>query len=337
MTLTLLPEWYPQEYVIITWPHEFSSWYPQYNQIQKTYTNLAVIIANLDKLVILAYSNDHSKQILKTLESSKANIANIEIKIIKTNDTWIRDYGPISCQQNNTTKYLEFIFNGYGNKYSHQYDNCVPQEMLQLELINNLLSYNIILEGGSIDTDGNGTLLTTKPCLLNPNRNCLPLEILEQKLKDIFNLKQIYWLENTYLAGDDTDGHIDNFARFIDPNTIFYSRCQNTDDEHYKTSMKLEKQLINITNSKDKLYDLIPIPFPTPIIIDNKRTPASYLNFLITNNSIIIPSFNSKLDDTVKNIFSQYFKNRAISFVDCRILIQQGGGIHCSTIQIAKK
>ena len=336
MKLTLLPEWYPQKYILITWPHKYSDRYNSYNQIQLTYIELVTTISQLDKIIILAHSKEHQEEIIKQLEPGEANLTNIELKIIQTNDTWIRDYAPLSCLDNKKLTFIEFTFNGYGNKYPFNYDNRVPQKLLEQDLISTLVTEELILEGGSIETDGKGTLLTTTSCLLNPNRNDISKTTLEKKLKQVFAIEKIYWIENTYLAGDDTDGHIDNFVRFIDPTTIFYAKCQDQNDEHYNNYLQIEEQLKYITNSQEQKYTLVPIPTPPPILKNNRRLPASYLNFLITNNSIIVPSFSINLDIQVKNIFNKYCKNKTISMVDCCTLIQQGGGIHCSTMQLAK-
>jgi len=333
MKYNLLPEWHPQELILLVWPHHHSDWKHIYSDVNQTYLMLAKNLANTEKVLIVAYSKEHINQITKDLISCKTNLENIEFTQIQTNDTWIRDYGPLSCELGNKISLLNFQFNGYGEKYVFDLDNQVSKKLSDNGLLDNMLDINLILEGGSIETNGAGTILTTTNCLLDHSRNNQSKEQISSIIKSNLICNEIIWLEHCNLIGDDTDGHIDNFVRFINTETVFYLSCDEKSDPHYDSLLLLKDQLHYSALSS---YNLVPIPMPSPIEYEGERLPASYLNFLITNNCIIVPSFNDVKDSAIMEIFSEYEKNLKLIPIDSRVLIRQGGGIHCSTMQIAK-
>jgi len=254
------------------------------------------------------------------------------------NDTWTRDYGALSIECNSANKLLDFKFNGWGGKFEASLDNGVNRYLKSRGFFGaaELKSYEIELEGGAIDSDGAGTILTTKSCLLNKNRNgSLSQNEAEEILSSKLGAKRVLWVENSYLDGDDTDGHIDMLARFVSPDTIAYIKCEDSADIHYKSLQELEKELKSFKQADGKAYNLVSLPFTEPKYKDNERLPASYANFLITNKALLFPTYQSPKDKLAYEIFKKLFPNREVIPIPCLKLIEQGGSLHCSTMQIS--
>jgi len=257
---------------------------------------------------------------------------------IPTNDTWTRDYGYISIIEDNEVKLLDFTFDGWGNKFEASLDNSVNKILHQKGYLGTtpLESIDFVLEGGSIDSNGDGVVLSTTKCLCNPNRNggLNKIEI-EKRLQNYLGVQKVLWLDYGYLAGDDTDSHIDTLARFVSADTIVYTQCLDKDDEHYIELKKMEEQLQTFKTIDNKSYNLIPIPLPTAKFDkENNRLPATYANFLITNDALIYPTYSVSEDKTAHSIFKELFPTKEIIPIECSRLIEQGGSLHCSTMQI---
>jgi len=196
---------------------------------------------------------------------------------------------------------------------------------------------DFVLEGGSIESDGEGTILSTSACLCNTNRNNgLSKQEIEELLHTYLGAKRVLWLDHGYLAGDDTDSHIDTLARFANKDTIAYVKCNDKDDEHFEALQKMEAQLKKFKTKEGKSYRLIALPMTDAIYNEEgQRLPATYANFLITNDALIYPTYGDKNDSTAGEIFKVLFPNREIIPINCLKLIEQGGSLHCSTMQIA--
>jgi agmatine deiminase len=258
---------------------------------------------------------------------------------IPTNDTWIRDYGYISIKENDKVKLLDFTFDGWGGKFEASLDNAVNTALHKKGYLGTtpLEHIDLVLEGGSLESDGEGTILTTSECLCNPNRNGgLSKQEIEEKLRTYLGTQRVLWLDHGYLSGDDTDSHIDTLARFVNKTTIMYVKCEDKEDEHYEALQKMEKQLQGFTTVNGQPYTLVPLPMCEAKYNDEqKRLPATYANFLITNDALIYPTYDDKSDTKVGEIFKEVFPDREIIPVNCLKLIEQGGSLHCSTMQIA--
>lgn len=337
-SFTLPAEWEKQSGVLITWPHEHSDWSGNLVSIENLYIDLSKAISQHEKLLIIAYDDalkDHIEHLL-----SKHHIAlfQVIITIEKTNDTWTRDYGPISLSANGDNRLLDFQFNGWGNKYPANLDNQLTQRLLQKQILLPLASQkqHFTLEGGSIESDGAGTLLTTTSCLLESARNpTLSKHDIECLLIKKLGMKKVLWLNHGYLAGDDTDSHIDVLARFTDKQTIVYVKCNDPEDEHYDSSCLMEAELTAFTNAQDEPYRLISLPFPNAIYDeDNRRLPASYANFLIINNAVLVPTYDDAQDEITLSILQQCFQDRKIIAIPFNAAIQQNGSLHCLTMQL---
>ena len=331
-------EWERQRVVLMSFPHEDSDWNDLNDPVSlvdatSVHIRIAQSIAYSEPVYILCKNKE---QITKHF-CNKQNMTFIEMP---TNDTWIRDYGYISIKENNQTKLLDFTFDGWGGKFDASLDNSVNKTLhakgymapFELEQI------DFVLEGGSIESDGEGTILSTSKCLCHPNRNGgLSKDAIEERLNKYLGVKRVLWLDYGYLEGDDTDGHIDTLARFVNPETIVYVKCYDKDDNHYSELSKMEKQLQSFTTIEGKPYKLIALPMPKPILDkDGNRLPATYANFLITNKALLYPTYNDKENDAkIGEIFKALFEDKEIIPIDARKLIEQGGSLHCATMQVA--
>lgn len=325
-------EWHPQSYIQLTWPHSGTDWNYMLDDVEACFLNLAREIASRQPLLLVA---PEYPEILKGLDC-KDNIHFIECP---TNDTWARDHGFITLLQNDGTPLLlDFCFNGWGMKFAANKDNLINTRAYQSKLLNGeyINCRNFVLEGGSIESDGQGTLLTTSTCLLAPNRNdTMDRSELETYLKERFNLQQILWLDHGFLAGDDTDSHVDTLARLCPDNTIVYVQCTDSSDEHYKELQLMEEQLKTFRTLEGKLFRLLPLPMAEAVYDEEgERLPATYANFLIMNKAVLYPTYNQPGNDQLAaNVLSQAFPDREIVGIDCRALIQQHGSLHCVTMQ----
>ncbi len=333
MEKRLKAEWEKHKLILIAFPHENTDWTKggKLEEALVPFLKISQAVSYSQSVYILC----KNRKDIEKLFCSKKNITFIETDF---NDTWTRDYGALSLETENGMKLLDFQFNGWGGKFKADLDNKVNKTLHKKGYfgITPLETINYVLEGGSIDTDGEGTLLTTSKCLCNPNRNGeKSKKDVEKKLKEHFGTKKVLWLENGYLEGDDTDSHIDTLCRFVSKDTIVYQSCEDNRDIHFKTLSEMERELKKFKTADGKKYNLIPLPLPEPKFgASGDRLPATYANFLITNHSVIYPTYRDKSDKKVGAILKTVFKNREIIPIDSLKLIEQGGSIHCSTMQI---
>ena len=336
--MTTMPaEWEKQQCVLISFPHEETDWYNPHNKADlqsslSPFIRIAQAIAYKEAVYIIC--KDKNK--ISSMFCSTRNMTFIEIA---TNDTWIRDYGYLSIKEDGEKKLLDFTFDGWGRKFEASLDNSVNTALHKKGYMGttSLESIDFVLEGGSIESDGEGTILTTSTCLCHPNRNGgLSKNDVEIKLKEILGAQRILWLDHGYLAGDDTDSHVDTLARFVNKTTITYLKCDNTEDEHYESLKKMETQLQSFKTKESRPYTLIPLPMTNAIYDDEKkRLPATYANFLITNGALIYPTYSDKNDKVVHAVFVELFPDKEIIPINCLKLIEQGGSLHCSTMQVS--
>lgn len=321
--IRLPAEWETQSFVQISLPHKESDWGEYLDESLECVETIVKEISKKERCVLICNSLDEVDERFK-------NIKNLELFESKINDTWCRDYGGISIFQENKIKILNFGFNGWGLKFASNYDNNITLRMKEREIFDGIEveTKDIILEGGSIDSNGSGTILTTSKCLLESNRNPhLTKDEIESKLKEYFGLNRVIWLDYGYLAGDDTDSHIDTLARFVDENTIVYVKCYDESDEHFYELNEMEKEL------KNTGFNLVPLPLPKAKYFDDERLPATYVNFLIINGAVLLPIYGDENDESVIKIFQELFSDREIIPINCEILIRQHGSLHCMSMQ----
>jgi len=330
-------EWEKQRVVLMSFPHEETDWHNTDNEADleaslSPFIRIAQAIAYGQAVYIIC--KDKTK--ISDMFCSTRNITFIEIP---TNDTWIRDYGYISIKEDDQIKLLDFTFDGWGGKFEASLDNSVNMALHQKGYmgITPLEKIDFVLEGGSIESDGEGTLLSTSACLCNPNRNSgLSKQEIEENLHAYLGAERVLWLDHGYLAGDDTDSHIDTLARFVNTETIVYVKCEDKEEEHFEALQKMEAQLKEFKTKEGKPYKLIALPMTDAIYNkEKKRLPATYANFLITNDALIYPTYSDKNDTKTGAIFKEVFPDKEIIPINCLKLIEQGGSLHCSTMQIA--
>jgi agmatine deiminase len=338
MTNTRLPaEWEPQDAILLAWPHKNTAWAGLLEDSVQLYEALVSVICDYADVVI-AIPEDEIEHVRARLDAMEIPLEYVYFYPVEYNDTWTRDYGPITVQTDEGMKLLNFTFSGWGGKFPSNLDNHSTQALYDIDAFPaaEIEAVDFVLEGGSIESDGQGTLLTTSSCLLNKNRNPhLSKNEIEQKLKATFNARKINWLDSGYLAGDDTDGHIDVLARICPNNTIVYTACDDELDEHYLSLKKMEKELENLTNADGQTYRLLPLPWPGAKFSDtDSRLPATYANFLIVNEAVLVPIYDSLSDEDALEVISQAFPGYEIFGIPCLTLIERGGSLHCITMQL---
>jgi agmatine/peptidylarginine deiminase len=326
-------EWASQSAVLMTWPHADTDWKYILDEVVTCFVSIAKEIIKREKLIIVCRSVEEVKKALGEVDYSR-----IIFREIFSNDTWARDHGAISIYVHDIPYLLDFTFNGWGLKFPANYDNQITNQLFESKIFSPETIYSnmlhMVLEGGSIESDGEGTIMTTSNCLLSVNRN-------DYKSKDeisdyfsmIFGAKRILWLNHGYLAGDDTDSHIDTLARFCDPETIAYVQCTDPNDEHFEELSRMENELRKFKTAEGKPYRLIPLPMAEAVYFEGERLPATYANFLIINEAVLLPFYNSPLDEIAKQQLQTVFPNREIIGIDCCPLIKQHGSLHCVTMQ----
>lgn len=326
-------EWHPQSAVQLTWPHADSDWAPILEEVIPCFVAIAKAIIERQKLLIVCPSEDDVRAQLGDVDYDRVLFREME-----TNDTWARDHGGISVFDDGQPVVYDFVFNGWGLKFAANWDNLITRTLcIQDTFAGDVLPINMqpfVLEGGSIESDGKGTMLTTVECLASVNRNeYLQKEELEHYLKDVFGLDRILWLENGYLAGDDTDSHVDTLARFCSEDTIAYVQCTDEADEHYTELQAMQKELEAFTQADGKPYRLIALPMADVVEWEGERLPATYANFLIINGAVLLPFYNSPKDEVARQALQVAFPDREIVGINCLPLIKQHGSLHCVTMQ----
>ncbi len=327
----LPPEWQKQRAVLMAFPHKNSDWNSDLNSALVPFIRIAQAIAYKTPVYIVCDNKDD----ISGLFCSTRNMSFIEIP---TNDTWIRDFGYISVVENGEVKLLDFMFDAWGGKFEASLDNEVNRVLHKKGYmgITPLESIEFVLEGGAIESDGLGSIMTTTACLCNANRNGgLSKDEVEEKLAEYLGAKRVLWLDHGYLVGDDTDSHIDTLARFVSSDTIAYVQCLDEKDEHYVELQKMEEQLKGFRTFEGKAYNLVPLPMPTAKYDEEgNRLPATYANFLITNGALVYPTYSVPEDKVAHEIFKILFVDKEIIPIECSRLIEEGGSLHCSTMQI---
>lgn len=336
--LRLPAEWESFGAVLLSWPHKDSDWNYMLDEVTKCYINIVEAITTETNVIIIAPDIEIPQKQLSHINQSL-----ISFYEIPTNDTWARDFGVITtCNDNGNFILNDFQFNGWGLKFASNKDNLITRYMIKQKAING--TYNncmgFTLEGGSIESDGKGLLLTTSECLLSPNRNGdLSKEEIEQTLTSTLGLKKILWLDHGFLEGDDTDSHIDTLARIAPNDTIVYVGTNDETDIHYSALQSMKQQLMQFTTIEGNSFNLIELPLPDPIYDeDGNRLPATYANFLIMDKSVIMPIYAQHHKDLLATQIMQIaFPNHKIITVDCNALIKQHGSLHCVTMQLPKE
>ena len=326
-------EWAPQSGIQLTWPHAGTDWAHMLAEVQACFAAIAREIAQRELLLIVTPEPEEVKKQI----SATVNMQNVRFMECETNDTWARDHGAITMLDAEGVLILDFMFNGWGLKFASDKDNLITRQAVEAGFLNgrDVNRLGFVLEGGSIESDGLGTLLTTSECLLSPNRNGqMSRDEIEEYLCSVFHLKQVLWLDHGYLAGDDTDSHVDTLARLCSPDTIAYVQCTDTQDEHYEALHQMEEQLKTFRTLNGNPYRLLALPMVNKIEEEGERLPATYANFLIMNDAVLYPTYRQpENDQRAKEMLQVAFPHHEIVSVDCCALIKQHGSLHCVTMQ----
>ena len=329
---TCLPaEFEEQSFVQLIFPHAGSDWAPYLEEAAETFANIARAIARFEKCLIVCDDIERVKSYFKSTE-------NIDFIACETDDTWARDCSAITVIEGGEPTVIDFTFTGWGGKFDASLDNAMTAKIAKYYGAN-YKKERLILEGGAIESNGEGLLLTTTECLLNPNRNAKLTQKfeIENILNEAFGTKKVLWLNHGYLAGDDTDSHIDTLARFADRETILYVQCTDEGDEHFAALSQMEKELQGLRDLEEKPFRLMPLPMTDPLYYDGERLPATYANFLIVNGAVIVPTYNDRHDAEALATVQKAFPEREIVGVDCSVLVRQHGSLHCVTMQFPKE
>ena len=329
----MLAEWEPQSMVQLTWPHKDTDWAPILPEITAVYEEMAREISKREALLVVAPKDSG-------LTTSSISHHPSSIIHLPTNDTWARDHGFITVEdtsdirhQASDIKLLDFQFNGWGEKFEAKLDNAINKHLYEQGLVKGNYEDHLdfVLEGGSIESDGKGTIFTTTCCLMAPHRNQpLTQTQIEERLKAYLGAERVVWLNHGSLIGDDTDGHIDTLARICPNDTIVYT---GGDADHPDLAL-MEEELKALRTLEGKPYRLLKLPLPRPIYDDGDRLPATYANYLIINGAVLVPTYaQPDLDAEAMRIIGEAFPDREIIGIDCRAVIKQHGSLHCCTMQ----
>ncbi|MEI5638623.1 MULTISPECIES: agmatine deiminase family protein [unclassified Pseudoalteromonas] len=341
MRFTLLPEWAPQDAIMLTWPHKDTDWCDNLATVEPVYVTLCQHITQVQQLVIVAHDTALKQHIITLLEHAEVELARCHIVIAPCDDTWARDHGPLTTMsESGELAIKDFTFNGWGNKFAAAKDNAINQVLAE-QVMSQQCHYqrvDLVLEGGAIEINETGVLLTTSECLLNPNRNPhLSKAELEARLTEELGATSFLWLDHGYLSGDDTDSHIDTLVRFAPGNTLVYVQCNDKTDEHYEALKQMEQQLKRFTTATGEPYRLVPLPWPSAKKDDQGvRLPATYANYLILNQTVLVPIYGDEHDQRALAQVAAAYPDRTIIGIDCLPIIHQFGSLHCITMQLPK-
>ncbi len=326
-TIRLPAEFEEQSFIQLIFPHAKSDWAPYLQEASENFIAIAMAIARFEKCLIVCDD-------IARVKSHFTTTKNLFFVQAESDDTWARDCSGITVITNTKPTVIDFTFTGWGNKFDATLDNALTAKLSPYYKAD-YKKQRFILEGGAIESNGEGILLTTKECLLNPNRNVKLTQKfeIESILHENFGTKKVLWLEHGYLAGDDTDSHIDTLARFVDSKSITYVQCRDETDEHYEALAQMEKELQSFTDLEEEPFRLIPLPMTDSIHYDNERLPATYANFLIINGAVLVPTYNDRHDREALDTLQKAFTDRKIIPIDCSVLIRQHGSLHCITMQ----
>ena len=337
--LYLPAEWEKQYAIQLTWPHKDTDWNGYLDEINDTYINMADAITRYEHLIVVTTNADSTKKLLAERLSDK-QMNKIVFHQCPTNDTWARDHGFMTLRdrEDGAVSLLDFRFNGWGEKFEAGLDNCINRSLYDsLTVKGNYVDHNdFVLEGGSIESDGKGTVFTTSCCLLAPHRNQpLGKDEIERKLKEFLHADRIVWIDHGQLTGDDADVHIDTLVRTAPDHTLLYVGCDDKNDEQYDGLHKMEEQLKALRTTDGKPFRLLRLPMPDAMYHDGERLPATYANFIIINGAVVYPTYSQPdNDDEARRIIAEAFPGREMIGIDSSIVVRQHGSLHCCSMQM---
>jgi len=330
-------EWELHEATWLAWPHNLNTWPGKFDLVPAIYIEIVRALHTQETVNLCVNDAETAVNTRRILKNSGLDLSTVQFCDITTNDTWARDHGPIFVRrmqkEQQELAILDWIFNAWGEKYGPwDLDDVVPQKVAKM-LALPLFTPGIVLEGGSIDVNGRGTLLTTEACLLNPNRNpTLTREQIEAYLRAYLGVTHILWLGDG-IVGDDTDGHIDDLARFVNPTTVVCALEDDPTDVNYSLLQENFARLQKMTDQDGRPLRVVPLCMPSPIVHEGNRLPASYANFYIANGAVLVPTYNCPNDKRALTTLQELFPTRHVIGINCTDLVWGLGAIHCITQQ----
>jgi agmatine/peptidylarginine deiminase len=328
-------EWEAQSAVLIAWPHAGTDWSDRLASVEDTYIALVAAITRFEPVVVCVADDDVQAYARARLASARIDMQRVRFVEAAYDDTWLRDSGPITLVGADGFRLLDFRFTGWGGKFEASLDDQLVQRLDEAEIFAKsiLQPIDFALEGGAIETDGAGTLLTTWRCL-HERHPGIDRQTFAAHLAGWLRQDRVLWLDHGYLEGDDTDAHIDTLARFAGPDAIAFQDCDDSQDPHYRELQAMAAELAALRTVDGRPYRLFPLPWPRPVIDENRRLAASYANFLIINGAVLMPAYGDPADARAQAVLAEAFPDRKIVPVPCRSLIWQNGSLHCITMQL---
>lgn len=328
-------EWEPQSAVLLAWPHEGTDWAERLDGVERTYVSLVAAITRFQPALVCVAGPDLRAHAQALLERAGVVLDRVHFFEVEYDDTWLRDSGPITLREGDGFRLLDFHFTAWGGKFEAGLDDQLVARLHASGLLApaNHQRIDFALEGGGIETDGAGTLLSTWRCLheRHPDKGRGGITAtLEASLAQSRTL----WLEHGYLEGDDTDAHIDTLARFAAPDAIVFQACDDPADGHFAELQAMAAEIAALRTADGKPYRLFPLPWARPVLDEGRRLAASYANFLIINGAVLMPAYGDVADEAAAAVLAQAFPGREIVRIDCRPLIWQNGSLHCVTMQL---
>lgn len=328
-------EWEPQSAIVLAWPHAGTDWAGRLGEVEDSYIALVAAITRFQPAIVCVADADVEAYARARLASARVDMARVRFVEVEYDDTWLRDTGPVTLQAGDGFRMLDFRFTGWGGKFGAARDDQLVSQLEKagIFLNNSVQDIDFALEGGAIETDGAGTLLSTLHCLRERHPD-LSRGDLEAKLGSWLQQDRFLWLERGYMEGDDTDAHIDTLARFAAPDAIVYQACDDPADSHYAELQAMAAELAAMRTRDGAAYRLFPLPWPAPVRDGERRLPASYANFLIINGAVLMPAYDDPADAHAAEVLAEAFPGREIVQVPCRPFVWQNGSLHCLTMQM---
>jgi agmatine/peptidylarginine deiminase len=330
-------EWSHQDGVLVAWPHQGTDWAGNLDEVEACYERLVAAIARHQAVLVCVADGDVEMRMRERLDAASVDRSRLRVARIEYDDTWLRDSGPITLKTPSGPVLLDFRFTGWGGKFESGRDDRLVAGLIERGAFAPGVGHERVdfaLEGGAVETDGEGTLLSTWHCLATRHPG-LDRAAVERRLADALKVDRFLWLDHGALSGDDTDAHIDTLARFAAVDRIVYQACDDPTDDHYPALAAMAGELAAFRTRAGAAYQLHPLPWPQPIHdAAGRRLAASYANFLIINGAVLMPGYGDPADPVAAGILARAFPGRSIEVIPCRPLIEQNGSLHCLTMQL---
>ncbi|TAL88162.1 MAG: agmatine deiminase family protein [Rhodanobacter sp.] len=329
-------EWEPQSAVLIAWPHAGTDWAERLASVETTYVALAVAVTRFQSLVVVVADDAVQQHAADLLEQTRVNLGRVRFVPLPYDDTWLRDCGPVTLAAvDGSFQVTDFRFTGWGGKFGAGLDDALVAGLAGAGVFGHAAHKRIdwALEGGGIESDGAGTVLTTWRCLVqrHPEQS---REEMGTMLRQSLHASRILWLDHGYLEGDDTDAHIDTLARFAPGERLVFQACDDPSDPHHAELQRMATELAALRTTAGRPYQLHPLPWPRPILDQGRRLAASYANYLVINHAVLVPAYGDPADAKAARVIGSAHPGREVVQVPCRPLIWQNGSLHCITMQL---